>query len=219
MPLTSVLRIAPLAIVAMLSVACSSNPPAPPMAPVAADTNPGNRLLRPGDVIKVQVFGHNELSGEFPIDENFNLLLPIVGEFSVQGMPVRELREKIRRDFGQLYTQSFITVVPLFRVSVLGEVMHPGLFSVDPTMTIYEVIAMAGGSTRNARESKIRLIRAGQTVPLPITSEALARATIREIGVRSGDQVYVPRKAITYETWLVGLQLLNTALLAYTIFK
>ena len=175
--------------------------------------------MRPGDVVKIQVFGHNELSGEFPIDENFLLLLPIVGEFSVDSMTVGVLRARIRREFGQLYTQSFVSVVPLFRVSVLGEVVHPGLFSVDPTMTIYEVVAMAGGSTRNARENKIRLLRGGQEVALPINAAALARATLREIGVRSGDQVYVPRKWITYETWIVGLQLLNTVLLAYSIFR
>jgi len=219
MPLTRLLRLAPLLVLAALSAACSSSQPTTTLAPTPADTNPGARMLRPGDVVKVQVFGHDELSGEFPVDETFNLLLPIIGEFSVKDMTVTELRARVRREFAQLYTQSFVSVVPLFRVSVLGEVMHPGLFSVDPTMTLYEVIAMAGGSTRNARESKIRLIRGGQQVALPINSDALARATIREIGVRSGDQVYVPRKAITYETWLVGLQLLNTALLAYTIFK
>jgi len=219
MPLTRLLRLAPLLVLAALSAACSSSQPTTTLAPTPADTNPGARMLRPGDVVKVQVFGHDELSGEFPVDETFNLLLPIIGEFSVKDMTVTELRARVRRELPQLYTQSFVSVVPLFRVSVLGEVMHPGLFSVDPTMTLYEVIAMAGGSTRNARESKIRLIRGGQQVALPINSDALARATIREIGVRSGDQVYVPRKAITYETWLVGLQLLNTALLAYTIFK
>ena len=82
MPPTSLLRIAPLAIVAMLSAACSSNPPTASLAPVASDSNPSNRLLRPGDVVKVTVFGHNDVSGEFPVDENANLLLPIVGEIS-----------------------------------------------------------------------------------------------------------------------------------------
>ena len=220
MPLTRWLRITPLVILTALSAAaCSSDPPPGTLSPTPADSNPNNRLMRPGDVVKIQVFGHNELSGEFPIDENFNLLLPIVGEFSVDSMTVGVLRARIRREFGQLYTQSFVSVVPLFRVSVLGEVVHPGLFSVDPTMTIYEVIAMAGGSTRNARENKIRLLRGGQEVALPINAAALARATLREIGVRSGDQVYVPRKWITYETWIVGLQLLNTVLLAYSIFR
>ena len=219
MPSPKRLWIGPLLIAAVLASACGGGPPPAQLTPSPADSNPGMRLLRPGDVVKVQVFGHDELSGEFTIDENFNLLLPIVGEFSAKDMTVADMRARIRREYGQLYTQSFVSVVPLFRVSVLGEVMHPGLFSVDPTMTVYEVIAMAGGSTRNAKESRIRLIRNGQEVALPINAGTLARATLREIGVRSGDQVYVPRKTITYETWLVGLQLLNLVLLAYTIFK
>jgi len=189
------------------------------VAPMASDTIPGARTLRPGDVIKVQVFGHDELTGDFSVDENANLLLPIVGEFSVRDMTVTDLRARIRREFGQLYTQSFVSVVPMFRVAVLGEVMHPGLYSVDPTLNIYEVLAQAGGTTRNARESEMRLIRDGQQVAAPVTASALARATLREIGVRSGDQIIVPAKTFSYETWLVLLQLLNTALLAYTIFR
>ena len=207
-----------LALVVLGATACGGGS-LPPVAPMATDSTPGARTLRPGDVIKVQVFGHDELSGDFAVDENANLLLPIVGEFSVRDMSVTDLRARIRREFGQLYTQSFVSVIPMFRVAVLGEVMHPGLYSVDPTLNIYEVLAQAGGTTRNARESNMRLIRNGQQVATPVNASALARATMREIGIRSGDQIIVPGKTFTYETWLVLLQLLNTALLAYTIFR
>jgi len=208
-----------LALVAVGAAACGGGSALPPLSPMESDSTPGARTLRPGDVIKVQVFGHDELTGDFTVDENANLLLPIVGEFSVRDMSVTDLRARIRREFGQLYTQSFVSVVPMFRVSVLGEVMHPGLYSVDPTLNIYEVLAMAGGTTRNAAESRMRLIRNGQQVAAPVSASALAHATLREIGVRSGDQVIVPRKTVTYETWLVGLQLLNLVLLSYSIFR
>ena len=219
MPTSRLLRLSPMLLLLALATACSSSPPPATLAPSPADTNPGARILRPGDVVKVQVFGHDDLSGEFPVDENTNLLLPIVGEFSIKDMTVTELRARIRREYGQLYTQSFVSVVPMFRVAVLGEVMHPGLYSVDPTMTLYEVLALAGGSTRNAKDNDVRVIRGTQQARIQISASAIAGSTIREIGVRSGDQVYVPRKAITYETWLVGLQLLNLALLAYSIFR
>jgi protein involved in polysaccharide export with SLBB domain len=119
----------------------------------------------------------------------------------------------------QLYSRSFITVVPLFRVAVLGEVTRPNLYSVDPTMTIYDVLALAGGTTRDAKMAEMRLIRTGQQVPAPVDAAALAAATLRELGVRSGDQLIVPRRFWTYEMWIIGLQLVNTALLAYTIFR
>ena len=208
-----------LALVVAGAAACGGGSSLPPVSPMAADTSPGARTLRPGDVIKVQVFGHDELTGDFTVDENANLLLPIVGEFSVRDMSVTDLRARIRREFGQLYTQSFVSVVPMFRVSVLGEVAHPGLYSVDPTLNIYEVLATAGGTTRNAAENHMRLIRNGQAVAAPVSTAALARATLREIGVRSGDQIIVPRRSITYETWLVGLQVLNLVLISYSVFR
>ena len=208
-----------LTLVALGAVACGGGGSLPPIAPMAVDSTPGARTLRPGDVIKVLVFGHDELSGDFTVDENANLLLPIVGEFSVRDMSVTDLRARIRREFGQLYTQSFVSVVPMFRVSVLGEVAHPGLYSVDPTLNIYEVLATAGGTTRYAAEGRMRLIRNGQQVAAPVSAAALARATLREIGVRSGDQIIVPRRSITYETWLLGLQVLNLVLLSYSVFR
>ena len=220
MLLTRLLRAAiPLGLCAAALTACGGGGPVLNVSPVPGDSSRNTLTLRPGDVIKIQVFGHDELSGEFPIDENDSLLLPIVGGFSVKDMSVTDLRGRIRREFGQLYTQSFVSVTPLFRVSVVGEVVHPGLYSVDPTMTIYEILAQAGGTTRNSRESGMRLIRNGQALRLPMDPALMARATLREIGVRSGDQVFVPRKSITTETWMIALQLVAVALVAYNAFK
>jgi polysaccharide export outer membrane protein len=206
------------AILGLSAAACGGAPPPPRTGPLTADSA-GPLTLRPGDIVKIQVFGHEELSGEYPVDENHILLLPIIGEITVRDMPVPELRRRIRAEFGQLYTQSFVSIVPLFRVAVLGEVTRPGLYSVDPTMTIYDVLATAGGATRDAKGSGTRLIRAGQQVAVPVEAEWLARATLRELGVRSGDQVVVPRKFFTANDWWILLTALNTALLAYSIFR
>jgi polysaccharide export outer membrane protein len=207
---------------AILTLAACAGGPAPlPMAPAGpgADSAAGPLTLRPGDIVKVQVFGHEELSGEFPVDENTNLILPIVGEFSVSGLSVAEVRAKIRREFGQLYTQSFVAITPLFRVAVLGEVQRPGLYSVDPTMTIYDVVAQAGGTTRQATENQMRLLRAGQAYSFGLQAQSVARSTMRELGIRSGDQLIIPRKALSQEAWYIMLQLGNTLLLAYSIFR
>lgn len=217
MPIPALLkRFGSMAALAVLVAACGGGPPVNNLAPVPGDSV---RTLRPGDVIKVQVFGHDELSGEFPIDENDSLLLPVVGGFSVTDMSISELRGRIRREFGQLYTQSFVSVTPLFRVAVLGEVVHPGLYSVDPTMTIFDVLAQAGGTTRQSKESGMRLIRGGQQYRIGVSAQTLASATLREVGIRSGDQIHVPRKSITNETWIVMLQLVAVGLTAYNAFR
>lgn len=175
--------------------------------------------IRPGDVIKIQVWGHEELSGEFPIDENYSLQFPIVGEINVREMSVAQLRERIRQELGQLFTQTFVTIVPLFRVAVLGEVVRPGLYSVDPTLTVFDLLALAGGPLRSARERQMRLIRAGEQIQVSIEPSAIARATLRELGIRSGDQLIVPRKTITREDWGLLLTAANLLLIAYSILR
>ncbi|MFI5206817.1 MAG: polysaccharide biosynthesis/export family protein [Gemmatimonadales bacterium] len=197
--------------------ACGGGMATQALAPAGADSSA--LALRPGDIVKVQVFGHEELSGEFPVNENLNVTLPVVGEFSVQGMSIADLRARIRREIGQLYTQSLVTVTPKYRVAVLGEIMRPGLYSVDPTMTVYDVLAEAGGPTHDARESQIRLLRGGQEYHVALASQAVARATLRELGIRSGDQILVPRKPITLATASLLLSLANLALVIYVAQK
>ena len=207
-----------LLLVAALAVsACGKPPPPPTLSPFGVDSV-GPLALRPGDVVRIVVFGHDELNGDYPVDENAILLLPIIGEIDVRDMPVADLRRRIREEFGRLYTQSYVSIIPLFRVAVLGEVIRPGLYSVDPTMTIYDVLATAGGPSQESKRTGIRLIRAGRQVPVPLEAEWLARATLRELGVRSGDQVVVPRKRLSSQDWWVVLTAINTALVAYTIF-
>lgn len=207
-------------ILMLAAAACGGRTP-PPVAtgpnPFRTDTA-GTLVVRPGDVIRVQVFGRESSSAEYPIDENFNLVLPFT-ELNVRDMTVQDLRARIRQQYGQLYTTAFVAVTPLFRMAVLGEVQRPGLYSADPTFTVYDLIALAGGPTRNANPGRITLVREGQQYQVRLEAAALASATLRELGVRSGDQVVVPRRRITRDDGLLLLSALNTILLAYTIFK
>ena len=204
--------VAPLAFAAL--AACGRSTPPASTAPLRADSV---LSLRPGDVIKIQVWQHEELSGEFPVDENGNLLYPIVGELDVRTLSVQDLRLRIRTELGRLLTQPYVAVVPLFRVAVLGEVNKPGLYSVDPTLTVYDLVALAGGSTRAANDRELRLVRSGELYPLPLNATAIARSTLRELGVRSGDQLLVPRRTFTREDWLLILQIANLALGVYVL--
>ena len=218
-------------IVATGTAARAQNPtptPAPPPAPGGAaaiparapgvDTVTSALAIRPGDVVKVQVWGHDELSGEFPVDENYNLLFPLVGSINVRDVTVSQLRERLNTELGQLFQRPFFTLTPLFRVAVLGEVWKPGLYSVDPTLTVFDLLALAGGATRQAND-KLQLIRSGQAVRVPLDPQSIARSTLRELGVHSGDQLVMGRATFTKEDWGLLLAVVNTILLAYSIFR
>ncbi len=175
--------------------------------------------VRPGDVVRIVVWGHQELSGEFPIDENYNLLYPLIGPINVRDLSVTQLRERLNTDLAQLFQRPFIAVTPLVRVAVLGQVVKPGLYSADPTLTIFDLIALAGGPTVDANQNKLQLLRGGENIRLSLEPAAIARSTLRELGVRSGDQVIVPRQAFTFQDWSLLIQVASLAILIYTVFR
>lgn len=205
---------------ALLLAACGGTTPPPfQISPSRGADTAGILVLQPGDVVRIQVFGRGELNGDYPVDENYVLLLPLIGEIDVRSLTVPQLRQRIRSEYNRLFTQSFVSIIPLFRVAVLGEVVRPGLMSADPTMTVFDLLALAGGLLPTGRSGDLRLIRDGSTYSLRLDAQALANATLRELGVRSGDQMIVPRKRFTHDDFILGLTALNTILLAYTVFR
>lgn len=190
----------------------------PPNA-VQAESRAAEPLrMRPGDVIRVLVWAHPELSGDFPIDENYQLLYPIIGAIALENVTVAELRSRLNTDLEQLFRQPFVTVTPLFRVAVLGEVLRPGLLSVDPTLTVLEILALAGGPTPRGNQRDIRLLRGGEEISIGYDRASFARATLRELGIRSGDQVFVPRRGFTREDLSLVIQIATLVTALVSVF-
>ena len=208
---------------ALVAAAALAVPAPPVQAQNLTLPSPSDSLrvlaVRPGDVVRITVWGHEDLSGEFPVDENFDLFYPIVGAINVRQMTVPQLRERLNHELEQLFQRPFVVIVPMFRVAVLGEVFRPSLYSVDPTMTVFDVIAEAGGPTRDANQRQIQLIRGGETIPVALNASALGRATLRELGIRSGDHIVLPRKRFTLQEFSIGLQVVTLVLTLYTILR
>jgi polysaccharide export outer membrane protein len=155
-------------------------------APVSSYT------IRPGDILKVTVWGHEDFSGQFLVDESARLQFPVLGDIDARNLTVAELREKLRTGLEQIFKQPFVTIEPLFRMAVLGQVQNPGLYTVNPTLNVLEVVAMAGGPTESGNMNKIRLLRGGREIRL-----SFGQGSLQEMGVQSGDQIVVPRKSFS----------------------
>lgn len=172
----------------------------------------GAYQLRPGDVLQIRVWGQEEFSGQFQVDENWTIQYPVLGEIGVRNLTVSEVRERVRTGLEQIFRTPFVTVTPLFRMAVLGEVRSSGLYTVDPTLSVLDVVALAGGATPDGNLRKIRLIRGGQELRVDFEREAVAGRTLAEIGVRSGDEIVVPRKWFTRSDFLLVAALLQVGL-------
>jgi protein involved in polysaccharide export with SLBB domain len=159
----------------------------------AASMPPGPSLdgLQPGDVVQLNIWREPDLSGEFQVDQSGRVVLPKIGPVSVQGRPVAEVEDSIRSAFDRYLRNPSIDVVMLRRINILGQVGQPGLYPVDPTMTVADAIALAGGMLPDARQDEIELLRGEHRLTTQITE----RTRITDLGLRSGDQLYVPERS------------------------
>ncbi len=156
-----------------LAACASAPPPAPvsqsggqaPTGPEAvADAVAGYRL-GPGDQVRVTVFRHEDLSGEFELDGEGYFALPLVGEIQGNGKVVRSLEgdiEKAFRDGGYLVSPQVSLEVLNYRpFYILGEVNQPGSYPYVNGMTVINAVALAGGYTYRASQGSISVQRGG----------------------------------------------------------
>lgn len=169
-------------------------------------------MLRPGDVLQIVVWGQAEYSGSFKVDETGKIPYPVLGEIDTRDKTMTQIREEIRAALSQIFNAPFVTVTPQFNIAVLGEVRNPGLFPVDPTQTVLDIVAMAGGPNPNGNINKIRLLRGGQTLDLRLERDRVGALTLQEVGLRSGDQIMVSRRGFTGDDMRMLLGVLQLAL-------
>lgn len=172
--------------------------PTPAAAQAMADARPATAsrdtladILRPGDVVRLRVWREPDLTGEFAVDETGAVVLPKIGPMSVTADAPTVVKSKIIASYSKFLSHTAIDVTFLRRIQVLGAVRQPGVYPIDPTMTISDVLAVAGGMTRDGDPEHLELRRDGKRLLGAIPDKSL----ITESRVRSGDQIYVPERS------------------------
>lgn len=181
-----------------------------PAAPPPLQTTGSAHHLRPGDIVRITVWGQENYSGQFEIDEQGLLAYPGIGDINTSNLTVAQLRDQIRKGLETIFNSPFVTVSPQFRVAVLGTVQRPGLYTVDPTLSVLDVVALAGGPATGGNLNGVKLLRGGQQTRLRLEG-GIKGHTLEEIGVRSGDQIIVPHKFLSRDNVFLFLQIVQIA--------
>ncbi len=143
-----------------------------------------------GDLIKVTVFNHEDLSGEYTINGAGFVALPLVGDVLAKDLTVKQVEEgivaKLRPDY-LLNPRVSVQVLNYRPFYILGEVKEPKSYPYVDGMTYLNAVAIAGGFTYRAKEDHVLVIRANDAkkneLKLSIDDK-----------VQPGDQIHVEER-------------------------
>jgi polysaccharide export outer membrane protein len=144
------------AIAAAALLFLASCAPGGDLAPLP-DQPPTGYRLGAGDQIRIITFGDDQLSGQFRIDDQGEIDVPLLGPIHAADDTPEQLAAHLSADLKRkklLLTPSVAVEVVAYRnIFVLGEVNKPGSYPYQPGMTMLTAVAVAGGFTYRAFEA------------------------------------------------------------------
>jgi len=135
-----------------------------PSKALSGPESPQAYRLGTGDRVAVTVFGQQDMSGEFDVDDTGAIALPLAGAISVKNKTPREVEKALETQLGSrggmLNNPKVNVAVVRYRpVYILGEVQRPGAYPYQSGLTVMTAVALAGGYTYRAANKKISVIR------------------------------------------------------------
>ena len=164
-------------------------------APTRAETQPVENsdelVLVPGDILRVVIWREQGLSGDFQVDQDGTLVLPLLGKLQVDDRAWNIVKDDLMQDYLRDLRNPSIELTPFRSVYVLGEVNLPGRYNVHPTNdNLAGAVSLAGGVTPDGDITHMRIIRDGVILLDGIVGEQ----RLAELGIRSGDQLFIGRR-------------------------
>jgi polysaccharide export outer membrane protein len=182
-------------------------PATKPAAPGTIVTGPSVPVeagftIGPEDVLGVLVWRDQEVSGDVTVRPDGMITLPLVRDVKAAGFTPSELADHIQTALREFITDASVTVVVRQmnsrKVFITGEVAKPGAYPLVSTMTVMQLIAVAGGLNEFAEANSISIMRVegGKSVTFPFAYKDVAKGkkTAQNIVLKPGDTVVVPER-------------------------
>ncbi|MBN2037592.1 MAG: polysaccharide biosynthesis/export family protein [Chitinispirillaceae bacterium] len=181
--------------------------PAQAVAPKSLDAVPSAALpdaalrFQAGDGIRIIAYPDSAgfPSGVYAIDSHGYADLPIVGYINVVETAPKQIEELLIEKYAAYLPRLSVIVRPVYRISLLGGFLQPGLYWIDPRESLWNAVQKAGGTHRDDGIKKIRWVRDSGRVTKNILPYFQSGASLYSIGFKSGDQLCVtpmPRRQL-----------------------
>ncbi len=178
--------------------------PTPAVAPAPAVPAgvelPAGYVVGPEDILSIIVWREKDLSTDVTVRPDGRITLPLINDVVAQGLTPDQLRDQLKAQFDKFVEDSSVSVVVKQinsrKVFITGMVGKAGAYPLTSTITVLQLISMAGGLNEFARTKDIVVMRTENGVPKAIKFNyedvRKGRKLQQNIELRPGDTVLVP---------------------------
>ena len=162
-------------------------------------------LLDVGDVLRISVWGHTELTTDVAIRPDGYLTFPLVGDHFAANKTPRQLGAELQAILGEFVINPQVTVIVnqfrTLQVQVLGEVRTSGYVQLKAGSRLMDVLASAGGPDKTADLSRVTITSyvfdsAGQeqtqVLQVDVNQFLESGSLSHNPLIESGDMIFVP---------------------------
>ena len=165
--------------------------------------------FRPGDKIVFSVEGEVGFPDTLLVEGGPSVQLPNVGGVSLDGILRSELQDHLSRELSKFLIDPVVRAWPTIRTTMAGLIGQPGFYTFPAALPIGDAIMVAGGPVGESRMGSIKVSREGATLyGGREVRQAIAQGlTFDQLGLRPGDEIYIPEKILTVRrvvTWGLG---------------
>ncbi|GAB4177219.1 MAG: hypothetical protein Tsb0017_25990 [Geothermobacteraceae bacterium] len=161
-----------------------------------------------GDVLKVTVYAHEDLTTTVRVGGDGSIIFPLIGQLKIGGLTVNGVADKLAAALADGYIVNpqvsvFVQEFRSSKVVIVGQVSRPGLYELTGNTTLLELISKAGGLAKDAGDTATvhRKSDEGEKVIQVDLKRLLESADGgQDIRLRNGDNVFIAQAGMIYVT-------------------
>jgi polysaccharide biosynthesis/export protein len=171
----------------------------------AANDAASTLRIAAGDLVQISVYGVDDMRRDVRVSSGGEVTLPLLGAIRIAGMTAEESETLIGSRLKQAgvvkdpQVSVFVKEFATQGVSVMGEVMKPGIYPVLGPRRLFDLIAAASGMSPKAGRL-VRVIHRGEPdkpVEVSLAGDP-ARSPESNIEIFPGDTILVSKAGIVY---------------------
>lgn len=162
------------------------------------------RAVGPGDMLRIVVLGQPELTTDLTVTASGEITAPFLGTINVENLSPEAIARKIAKgmkDGGFLRSPQVVVEVTQVRsrlASIYGEIQRPGRYAIEGSLSLLELLALAGG-VRNGADDRAVLMRRAMVPGQPreqleflVGNRIVPTREVQDVELQPGDVVFIP---------------------------